>query len=105
MVDGVLKPFKPSREPTLEDMRKPFYCQYHRFISQGTRDCRAMWRTFHQKISDGTLNLTRKQEVQRNSLPEHHKGKAIVAVLFHTRGDEDEMASSTSMPPETISAL
>ena len=36
MVDGVLKPFKPSLEPTLEDTRKPFYCWYHRYVSHGT---------------------------------------------------------------------
>ncbi|KAL0001026.1 hypothetical protein SO802_014807 [Lithocarpus litseifolius] len=59
MADGVLGPFKPIREPTPEDMRKPFYCWYHGYVSHGTRDCRAVQRTFHKKISDGTLNLTR----------------------------------------------
>ena len=63
MVDGVLRPFKPMREPTLEDMRKPLYCQYHRYVGHGTRDCKAIRRTFHKKILDGTLNLTREQEV------------------------------------------
>ena len=29
MADGVLKPFKPSQEPTPEDMQKPFHCRYH----------------------------------------------------------------------------
>ena len=60
MADEVLRPFKPSREPTLEDMRKPFYCRYHRYVGHGTRDCGAIQRTFHKKISDGTLNLTHK---------------------------------------------
>ena len=26
MADGVLKPFKPNWEPTLEDKKKPFFC-------------------------------------------------------------------------------
>ena len=63
MVDGVLRPFKPMREPTPEDMRKPLYCRYHRYVGYGTRDCKAIRRTFHKKILDGTLNLTREQEV------------------------------------------
>nr|POF00014.1 hypothetical protein CFP56_55809 [Quercus suber] len=86
-------------------MRKPFYCRYHQYVSHGTRDCRAIRRTFHKKISDGTLNLTREQEVQRNPLPQHHIGKATTAVLFNNGADEDEMASSTSMPSAAISVL
>ena len=69
MVDGVLRPFKPIREPTSEDMREPLYCRYHSYMGHGTRDCRAIRRTFHKQILDGTLNLTREQEVQRNPLP------------------------------------
>ena len=63
MVDGVLRSFKPIREPTLEDMREPLYCRYHSYMGHGTRDCREIRRTFHKKISDGTLNFTREQEV------------------------------------------
>ena len=63
MVDGVLTPFKPNREPTPEDMQKPLYCRYRRYVGHGTRDCKAIRRTFHKKISDGTLNLTREQKV------------------------------------------
>ena len=70
-----------------------------------TRDCRAIQRTFHKKILDGTLNLTREQEVQRNPLPQHHKGKATTAVLFHNGADETKTASNTGMPLAAISAL
>ena len=63
MVDGVLTPFKHNREPTPEDMQKPLYCRYRRYVGHGTRDCKAIRRTFHKKISDGTLNLTREQKV------------------------------------------
>ena len=105
VVDGMLRPFKPIREPTQEDMRRPLYCRYHRYVGHGTRDCRTIRRTFHKKISDGTLNLTREQEVQQNPLPQHHRGKAIAAVLFHNGVDENETASSTSMPLAAISAL
>ena len=105
MVDGVLTPFKPIREPTPEDMRKPLYCRYRRYVGHGTRDCKAIQRTFHKKISDGTLNLTHEQEVQRNPLPQHHRGKATATVLFHNGADETETASDTSIPPAAISAL
>ena len=105
MVDGVLRPFKPIREPTQEDMQKPLYCRYHRYVGHGTRDCKAIWRTFHKKISDGTLNLTHEQEVQRNPLPQHHKGKATASVFFHNRADETETVSDTGIPPTTIFAL
>ena len=66
VVNGVLRPFKCNQKPTSEDMQKPFY------VGHGTRDCRAIRRTFYKKISDGTLDLTREQEVQRNPLPQHH---------------------------------
>nr|POE63876.1 hypothetical protein CFP56_24708 [Quercus suber] len=58
MADSVPRPFKPGREPTLEDMRKSFYCR-----------------------------------------------KAVAAILFHIRGNEEEMASNASMPLAAISAL
>ena len=61
--------------------------------------------TFHKKISDGTLNLTREQKVQRNPLPQQHRRKAIIAILLHNGADETETASDTSMPPIAISAL
>ena len=105
MVDGVLTPFKPNRERTPEDMQKPLYCRYRRYVGHGTRDCKAIRRTFHKKISDGTLNLTREQKVQRNPLPQHHRGKATATVLFHNGADETETASDTSIPPAAISAL
>ena len=86
-------------------MLKTLYCRYHRYVGHGTRDCRTIRRTFHKKISDGTFNLTREQEVQRNPLPQHHRGKAIATVLFHNGADENEANSSTSMPPAAISTL
>jgi len=74
-------------------------------MGHGTRDCRAIRRTFHKQILDGTLNLPHEQEVQRNPLPQHHRGKATAAVLFHNGVDEIETASNIGMPPVAISAL
>ena len=105
MANGVLRPFKPSREPTPEDMRKPFYCWYHQYVGHGTRNCRAVRGTFHKKISDDILNLTREQKVQQNPLPQHHRGKATIAILFHSGADRDKKASGTCMPSTAISAL
>ena len=64
VADGLLRLFKPICEPTPKDMRKPLYCRYHRYVGHEIRDCRAIRWTFHKKISDGTLNLTREQKVQ-----------------------------------------
>ena len=105
MAEGVLRPFKPIQEPTSEDIRKRFYYQDHWYVSHGTRDCRAIRRTFHKKISDGTLNLTCQLEVQQNPLPQHHKGKPTAVVLFHNGVNEDEMASGTGMPLAALYAL
>nr|POE50282.1 hypothetical protein CFP56_48624 [Quercus suber] len=74
-------------------------------MGHGTRNCRVVRGTFHKKISNGTLNLTRKQEVQQNPLPQHHRGKATAAVLFHNGAYENEAASGISMPLAAISAL
>ena len=74
-------------------------------MGHGTRDCKAIQRTFHKKISNGTLNLTREQEVQQNPLPQHHRGKATAVVLFHNGADETEAASDTGMPLAAIFAL
>ena len=63
VANGVLRPFKPIREATPEDMRKPLYCRYHWYVGHGTRNCKAVRGTFYKKISNGTLNLTREQEV------------------------------------------
>ena len=51
------------------------------------------------------MNLTHEQEVQRNPLPQHHRGKATATVLFHNGADENETAYGTTMPPAAISAL
>jgi len=74
-------------------------------VGHRTRNCRTVRGTSHKKISNGTLNLTRKQKVQQNPLPQHHRGKATAAVLFHNKADENEIASGTSIPPAAIFAL
>ena len=63
VVDGVLRIIKPNREPTKEDKQNPHYCHYHQYVHYKTRDCRALWRMFHKKITDGTLDLTQEQGV------------------------------------------
>ena len=46
-----------------------------------------------------------RQSNRGNPLPQHHGGKATTAILFHNGVDENETASSTSMPLAAISAL
>ena len=58
VVDGVLRIIKPNREPTKGDKENPYYCHYHQYVHHKTRDCRALRRIFHKKITNGTLDLT-----------------------------------------------
>ena len=58
VVDGVLRIIKPNQESTKEDKQNPHYCHYHQYVHHKTRDCRALRRMFHKKITDETLDLT-----------------------------------------------
>ena len=58
VANRVLRVIKPSREPTKEDKQNPYYCHYHQYVHHKTRNCRALRRIFHKKITDGTLDLT-----------------------------------------------
>ena len=60
---------------------------------------------FIKKIADRTLDLTQEQEVQRNPLPQHNRGKATVAVVIHTRNIEDDMSNSGELPLAAVSVL
>ena len=60
---------------------------------------------FQKKIKDGTLDLTQEQEVQRNPLPQHNRGKATVVVVIHAGNIEEDMSNSEELPPVAISAL
>ena len=58
VANRVLRVFKLSREPTKEDKQSPYYCRYHQYVHNKTKDCRALWTMFHKKIADGTFDLT-----------------------------------------------
>ena len=70
-----------------------------------TRDCRALRKMFHKKITDGTLDLTQEQEVQQNPLPQHNRRKATVVVVIHVRNIEDDVSDSGELPLTPISEL
>jgi len=55
VAEGVLKLFKSSRKPTLEDKQKPLYCCFHWYVHHRTKDCRTLRKMFHRKITDRTL--------------------------------------------------
>ena len=58
VADRVLRIIKPNWDPTKEDKQNPHYCHYHQYVHHKTRDCRALRRMFHKKITDETLDLT-----------------------------------------------
>ena len=53
-------------------MQSPLYCHYHQYVHHKSKDCRALCRMFHKKITDGTLDLTQEQEGQWNPLRHCH---------------------------------
>ena len=60
---------------------------------------------FIKKIVDGTLDLAQEQEVQRNPLPQHNRGKATATVLIHIRNNEEDVRNNGELPPTAVSAL
>ena len=105
VADRVLRIIKPNWDPTKEDKQNPHYCHYHQYVHHKTKDCRALRRMFQKKIVDGTLDLTQEQEVQRNPLPQHNKGKATAVVVIHAGNIEGDMSNSGELPPVAVSAL
>ena len=67
-----------------------------------TIECWALRRLVHQRIKEGTLELSQ-PEVQRNPLL-NHKGKGIAAVVICTDLGEDE-EESLALPAATITTL
>ena len=60
---------------------------------------------FHKKITDGTLDLTQEQRVQRNPLSQHNMGKATAAVVIHAGNIEDDVSNGGELPLVAVSAL
>ena len=105
VADGVLRIIKPNREPIKEDKQNSHYCHYYQYVHHKTRDCRALRRIFHKKITDETLDLTREQGAQWNPLPQHNWGRATAAMVIHAGNNEGDMGNSGELTPAAISAL
>nr|POF16187.1 hypothetical protein CFP56_24214 [Quercus suber] len=106
IADGVVKLYKIDREPTEEDKKHSRFCCYHRYVHHPTLECRYIRRMFHEKLADDTLEVGRgTQGVQRNPLPQHDRGKGIVAVVIHAGDEEEDPMISATLTPAAIKTL
>ncbi|KAL0010825.1 hypothetical protein SO802_005933 [Lithocarpus litseifolius] len=106
IAEGVVKLYKIDSEPTVENKKHSRFCRYHRYVHHPTVECRYMRRLFHEKLVDGTLEVGRSaQGVQRNPLPQHDRGKGIVAVVIHAGDEEEDPMISATLTPAAIKTL
>nr|POE91661.1 hypothetical protein CFP56_18611 [Quercus suber] len=91
IADGVVKLYKIDRKPTKEDKKHSCFYRYHRYVHHPTVECHYIQRLFREKLADNTLEIgCDTQGVQRNPLPQHDRGKGIVAMVIHASGEEEE---------------
>ena len=106
IVDGVVKLYKIDRKPTEEDKKHSRFCRYHRYVHLPTVECRYIRRLFHEKLADDTPKVGHgTQGVQINPLPQHDKGKRIVAVVIHAGDEEEDPMISATLTLATIKTL
>ena len=104
--DGVVRPFTVSRPPTKKERKNPLFCRIHNYFKHSTIDYWTLWRLFHKKLREGTLELTQREpNEQRNPLP-NHKGKGVVVVIIHGNlADAEPKESRGSFHPNTVRTL
>ena len=102
IADGIFKPNQVSREPTEEERRDPRFCRLHNYMQHPITECWALRRLVHNKIKEGTLELSQ-QEVQRNLLP-NHKGKGVAAMVICADPREDR-EEDPALPTAAITNL
>ena len=57
VADGIIKLLEAPKKETEEDKKNPKFCYFHQYIHHSTTDFWTLWRKFHEKIQDGTLEL------------------------------------------------
>ena len=106
IMNKVVKLYKIDREPIEEDKKHSCFCRYHRYVHHPTVECRYIRRLFHEKLADETLEVgCGTQGVQRNPLPQHDRGKGIVAVVIHACDEEEDPMISATLTPAAIKIL
>lgn len=93
--DGVIKLPRPQKPPTKEENSDTRYCRYHQYVGHPSQACQVLRRILHEKIRDGTLELTTRQQViDEDPLPKR-KGKetccVITAANDHMEEDDKDM--------------
>jgi len=58
ITDGIFKPNQVSRELTEEEGRDPRFCHLHNYVQHHITECWALCRLVHQRIKEGTLELS-----------------------------------------------
>ena len=56
--DGIVRTSTISRPPTEEERKNPLFCRIHNYVKHSTKDCWTLYRLFHKKLREGTLELT-----------------------------------------------
>ena len=56
--NGIVRPFIVSRPPIEEERKNPLFCRIHYYVKHSTKDCWILYRLFHKKLREGTLELT-----------------------------------------------
>ena len=93
VADGVLKVIKPSREPTKEDKKSPYYCHYHQYVHHKTRDCR--W--------NPRLNPSTGGPAEPTAIAQQRKGYS--GSSNSCRNIKDDVSDNKELPPVAVSAL
>ncbi|XP_062021382.1 uncharacterized protein LOC133737940 [Rosa rugosa] len=95
--DGVIKIPRPQKPPTTEEKSHPRYCRYHQFVGHPSPACQVLRRILHEKINDGTLELsTKPQRIDEDPLP-RRKGKETCAVITAAKDRiEEDMKHNTA---------
>ena len=100
--DGVFKPNQVSKEPAKEERRDSRFCHLHNYVKHPTVEYWVFCRLVHQRVKEGTLELSQ-PEVQRKLLP-NHKGKGV-AVVFICAGPGENEEERLTLPDVAIATL
>ena len=109
VADGIVKLPEISKKVTEEDKKNPKFCYFHQYVHHSAADCWTLRRKFHEKIQDGTLELSQtKQRVHIDPFLKH-KDRAVVSVVIHGSASDMDMdepvAANSAMTPAAIKTL
>ena len=109
VADGIVNLSEVSKKATEEDKKNPKFCYFHHYVHHTIADCWTLWRKFHEKIQDRTLEIPQaKQKVHIDPFLKH-KDRVVVSVVIHGNASDADMdkpiAASSAMTPAAIKTL